>query len=1010
MVPPSEPALGPPFELTILDQASLLVFRPPVATIGGWGEFHAVDLEGPAVSVDASKVDDRDSRHDRSFSRRRLTLKDALLVANRAKLSEALERLAVTGDEIALSELRLDPAQESFVISGQAIVTNVMATFSVRVAIRKAPQHPRHAQLDFGDVRLFGYLPLPGSRIGLALAEGVANELAIATPAFVCARGPYVEIDLLEVALLQTFVVRGWRLPGIQGTRLATAGWVGRQFQLHFSGAAASGPLSPPRPTPLIDAASTEADCLRVLGESPDHKAAQQHLLGLRVAADPVGALSDANDLLAKDPEDLVVTLLAGIAATKAEDEGRAIALFEAAAALADHYDENGDAVRARAAAEAIKAKSAPARMEETAVDDASVVGESLAGSSLAEARLGDESRPVEANQILHEESAPQPFAPGEADNITAKTLVVYDADQSPEARATALNQLLRRLRTLPEEQAQAAFASFARVAERSGDLEHAEEAYWQATRVGGDLSRRADDLVALARVLLSRGNDAGATVELDRALAISPEHVGALTLAADQAFRTEQHQRAAEMYERLASHPSFSDVIDRDTLWFRRGILARGRGDTALGRALLTELVTLNPDHRKAHQALGEIAEEAKDFATAIVHQENVLRLLPPTALETQLDTHQTLANLHTALSDWATSQGFVEKVLARDPVRIPMLERLAEIHEQEGRPAEAADVCARLAQIYPSPRQRAEVLFREAELRREFLGDEDGAMAAYLKSSDLDPTFPPTALRLLTEFWRSGELGDMAGVGEDFRRAPEAWKRMDAKLRLRLAVAVMLARKDVKRALDTADLGALPWRDDSADAAATVLAEIGATWVKRSPRDLDPVFTLISTWANATSADSPVSFQTVLQNRFSQDVTEAGVARALGCWAEQQGNAPLARVYYAAAVFLDREDASQARLDELGPQDFTPAAKAAPAPSEIEGLESSDQQSVLASGDVLATLEQQISKDPMYGPEVEELSESERRICFLGMPRITALFAYLTSPDYVALARTGT
>ena len=150
----------------------------------------------------------------------------------------------------------------------------------------------------------------------------------------------------------------------------------------------------------------------------------------------------------------------------------------------------------------------------------------------------------------------PAPSPPAESDNITAKTEAVYAEQPDLDVRAEALGILLQGFEQLSPERQHSAYTSFGRVAESTGDLEHAEEAYWRATRVEGDPGRRANDLMAHARVLLSRGNTAGAVAELEEALSSSPEHAGVLTLLADQAYQGRAWDRARGLYARLDRCP----------------------------------------------------------------------------------------------------------------------------------------------------------------------------------------------------------------------------------------------------------------------------------------------------------------------------------------------------------------------------------------------------------------------------------------------------------------------
>ena len=131
---------------------------------------------------------------------------------------------------------------------------------------------------------------------------------------------------------------------------------------------------------------------------------------------------------------------------------------------------------------------------------------------------------------------------------------------------------------------------------------------------------------------------------------------------------------------------------------------------------------------------------------------------MLPIDALGALLDARQRLADVHVTRQDWGAARHHLELILAQEPRRPPALERLAEAYENLGLYEEAAGVWARLSRVYLEPTRRAEALFRQGEIMLEWLGDSGRAFEAYLKSSDLAPTFAPTGLRLITAFWRRG------------------------------------------------------------------------------------------------------------------------------------------------------------------------------------------------------------------------------------------------------------
>ena len=132
-------------------------------------------------------------------------------------------------------------------------------------------------------------------------------------------------------------------------------------------------------------------------------------------------------------------------------------------------------------------------------------------------------------------------------------------------------------------------------------------------------------------------------------------------------------------------------------------------------------------------------------------------------------LDVRQRLGALHAELDEWESARHYLELVLGQDPARAPALELLLEAYERLDMAAEAAKVCARLARLYFEPSRRAAALYRQAEILRERLDDPAAALDAYLRSSDLDPHFVPSRLRLVDHFWNVGDLDVVADLAND-------------------------------------------------------------------------------------------------------------------------------------------------------------------------------------------------------------------------------------------------
>jgi tetratricopeptide (TPR) repeat protein len=354
------------------------------------------------------------------------------------------------------------------------------------------------------------------------------------------------------------------------------------------------------------------------------------------------------------------------------------------------------------------------------------------------EALLEDTSPDDEPPELATAAPAPTETAPAD-----------LDADALPVPPAPAL------VAPAPEANEQAAVhAAAGKTAEAGGDLEQAEQAYWRAASIEAQPALRANYLVAHARVLLARGDVETARGQLESARETAPGHVGATALLADISYRTQDWRRARDLYALLDAAPAATDVVPREVLVQRRAALADRLGDVDEAEALYRELAILNPQHVGARKALSELARVRGELPDAVLRLEEVLRLMPSDTSGELLDIRQRLGAMYAELGEWESVRHYLELVLTQDPSRGPALELLLEAYDHLEMPAEAAKVCARLARLYFEPSRRAAALYRQAEILREQLGNPAAALDAYLRSSDLDPRFVPSRLRLVDHF----------------------------------------------------------------------------------------------------------------------------------------------------------------------------------------------------------------------------------------------------------------
>jgi tetratricopeptide (TPR) repeat protein len=447
-----------------------------------------------------------------------------------------------------------------------------------------------------------------------------------------------------------------------------------------------------------------------------------------------------------------------------------------------------------------------------------------------------------------------------------------------------------------PSDQA-AVHAAAGKTAEAGGDLEKAEQAYWRAASIEAEPALRANYLVAHARVLLARGDVETARGQLESARDRAPGHVGANALLADISYRTQDWSRARQLYTLLDSAPSVTDVLPREVLVQRRAALADRIGDADQAEALYRELAILNPQHLGARKALSELARARGDLPGAAQRLEELLRLMPSDTSAELLDIRQRLAAMYAELGEWEAARHYLELVATQDPARAPALELLLEAYDHLSMPAEAAKVCARLARLYYEPSRRAAALYRQAEILRGQLGNPSAALDAYLRSSDLDPRFVPSRLRLVDHFWNVGDLDVVAELANDLNAVPLS-ADSEPELIVRLAIATTTLRGGAtSRFPFTPALGQVAGR-------AIVEAAAHQEQIENRPIEaLDPMLTRARIWAGA---DGEATLYATVIDMVREDPGQPGAASALGRFAETGVRLALANAAYGIAAFV--------------------------------------------------------------------------------------------------------
>jgi hypothetical protein len=322
--------------------------------------------------------------------------------------------------------------------------------------------------------------------------------------------------------------------------------------------------------------------------------------------------------------------------------------------------------------------------------------------------------------------------------------------------------------------------------------------------------------------------------------------------------------------------------------------------GELTEAETLYRELAILNPQHVDARRAMAELARARGDLTGAAQRWEEVLRLVPAAGGAAELaDARQRLGTVYAEMGEWASARYYLELVAAQDPSRTPALEVLLETYEQLDLPQAAAEVCGRLARLYGPAAKRAAALYRQAEILRTRLDNPEGAIDAYLRSSDLDPHFVPARLRLVDHFWARSDLDVVADLANDLSSvaiSPEEQPDLVA----RLTLATIPARGEVTPRVPFAAHPTL------AIAAARALADVATHQQEvegRAVDALDPFVLRARSWARTKGESALVRG---LVELVLIDPTHPGPLVALGRFAELAGRRALAAGAFALAAFL--------------------------------------------------------------------------------------------------------
>lgn len=458
----------------------------------------------------------------------------------------------------------------------------------------------------------------------------------------------------------------------------------------------------------------------------------------------------------------------------------------------AEGESRRGESGRSTAEGEALEAEQETPEVERIAsADPSEPSGADARGKPIAP--IATELSVAELERLLDEDPT----------DLAVAEMLFHAWGQSADraARNGAWTALLDRAPGLPAWCHAAVHLALAEEAEQAGQLDLADHELKESFALDDSSSARPGQLTLRARLLVARGQIVEAEADLDEALGLAPEHAGALAAAAEMAFLGQDWERARALYTHLAQLPDADCVVDRPFLAFRRAELAQIFGDQAEAALAFQEVVSLDPSHVGAREALAGLAFQRGDLTAAVAHFEEVLRLLPRDAIAPLTEVRQRLGEAYLGLGELAPARQNLEMALASEPSSVPTLETLITTYERMGLHRDAAASCERLARLLPEPTKKAQALFREGEILRS-LGDGEAANDAFLRASDLDPTFGPTLARLVVYYWNRGDWANLRDVGRDYLASSGPRRETDRDLPLLIALGTLAQGGDAETA----------------------------------------------------------------------------------------------------------------------------------------------------------------------------------------------------------------
>ncbi len=275
----------------------------------------------------------------------------------------------------------------------------------------------------------------------------------------------------------------------------------------------------------------------------------------------------------------------------------------------------------------------------------------------------------------------------------------------------------------------------FSRVARKLGDLNALRVAANQEATTTGDVTLAVDLLRTAAAGRKESGDTPGAVVDLERALALDPNHA---ELSRELAGVTGPTPRLIELLSRAASR---ADKLERKVqLHLEVAYLHKGRDDLSAALAATDRALKLSPGHPIALSERADYLEASGQWVEAL------------SAIEARLSSKSAplngageaalrlrAAKIASDRDDTQRAFDHLKAALVADRKSRPALLMMVNVLLKGGHAADAVEVAQRLLKVSEAPRERAEALSRVANVAMA-RGRKDEAAAALAEAVTIE------------------------------------------------------------------------------------------------------------------------------------------------------------------------------------------------------------------------------------------------------------------------------